>query len=281
MALLQKAYLGSTPLFTEKDWWEDESRLVLDTGSATATASATVNTKGSWVQLIASTSANSSLLSIDLSQISVSNTGTATLLDIGTGASGSETVLLSNIAAGSARSFITASSNNRLNFSVPVKIASGTRIAARIQGERASQTAVIDVATVDAGDYATAPTAVDTYGGDTATSKGASFTGTSWTQVTASTSQAYRAIVAVPSMATGGAKNNATSYVFDIGVGASGSEVAFGKVRCLGSNVECVEVLLPYATMFARNIPSGSRLAIRSSTSQDISMMGMTLIGIP
>ncbi|NDD92541.1 hypothetical protein EBZ37_10695 [bacterium] len=126
MALLQKGYLGSTALWKNKDWFEATSPQVIDyVGSAvTVTANTAAHTKGSWSQLVASTSANSSLLFFEIINVATSGANTATLLDIATGASGSETAIVSNLAIGGAFGALIA---------FPYKLASGTRLSARIQ----------------------------------------------------------------------------------------------------------------------------------------------------
>jgi N-acetylmuramoyl-L-alanine amidase len=91
MALLQKAYLGATPLFKEKSWFEDMSQVPInDSGDITVTADTAAHTKGAWVELVASTSANASFLIVEVVGLFSAGTDTATLVDIGTGASGAE-----------------------------------------------------------------------------------------------------------------------------------------------------------------------------------------------
>jgi hypothetical protein len=281
MALLQKAYLGATPLFRETAWYQDSSPLVLDANTAgvTVTANSSAHTKGAWEQLIASTSGNASLLYVQVGAIGVAATNTATLLDIATGASGAETAIVSNVAVGSASGI---SLNRGTKFAVPIKIPSGTRISARIQSVvTGGKTASVNVAAIDAGEYATAPTSVDVIGGNTATSEGISFSGSSgtWVEATASTSRAYQAVVAVFS-----AHNDTLANIFvspEIGVGASGSEVAFGSTRVVYDVGERAGLQPPYAYLFGRSIPAGSRLAVKHDIAANPERYGFTLIGIP
>ncbi len=277
MAILRKAYLGSTPLFVEKDWFEDNSPFVTDVAEATVTASATPHTKGSWVEVIASTSSDTSLLTVAVTGIQTSTVNTASLLDIGTGGSGSETAILSNVAVGGAfqTSFATPAC---LAFEVPFKIPSGTRIAARLQSLVASKTGVVRVGVCNAGDYATAPTAVDVIGTNTATSTAIALTGvTTYAEVIASTSQAYRAIVVVPSLATATAAT--VSDVMTVAIGAASSEVDFAAVPFRRTSTEQIANLPPFVSLFGRNIPAGSRLSVKGVASG--SGVECTLIGIP
>jgi hypothetical protein len=131
------------------------------------------------------------------------------------------------------------------------------------------------------GDYATTPTSVDGIGGNTANSQGISFSGASgtWVQATASTSQAYRAVAIVPSTHN----NNIATIApqLEIGVGEAGSEQVFGSNFASYINNEVVQSLPPYLSLFGRNIPSGSRLAVRHNIAANPDRYGFTLIGIP
>jgi hypothetical protein len=275
MALLQKGYLGATPLFRDQDWFEVGAQQIVDFGGViTITANSSAHTKGNWQQLIASTSADASFLFFNVTGVSASGANTATLLDIATGASGSEVAIASNIAIGAA---------GGVSVVFPYKLPSGTRLAARIQSVvTGGKTATVRAIPIDAGDYATAPTSVDVIGGNAATSKGIEFSGASgqWVEGVASTSRAYRAVSIVLSAhdATMGAVTNAQ---FELGVGAAGNEINFGDARHNFNTVETSQTVVPYTTLFGRNIPAGSRLAVRHAIAADPEKYGFTLIGIP
>ena len=280
MALLQKAYLGATPLFRQEDWFQDGAFRVVNTSSqATVTANASAHTKGVWVELIASTSANASFIIAVVNNVSASGTNTATLIDIATGASGSETAIASNIGVGAA--IVSAASAGAI-IAFPFQIPSGTRISARIQSVvTGGKTASVQCSVVDAGNYSTAPTSVDVIGGDTATSQGISFSGASgtWTQATASTSRAYRAVSIVFS-----SHNSSISSIedrYEVGFGASGSEVVFGSTTQRYENNERSGLSVPFAYLFGRSIPSGSRVAVKHPIASNPDRYGFTLIGIP
>lgn len=283
MALLQKAYLGATPLWRQINWYEDGSPLLVNASSAvTLTADTAAHTKGAWSQIIASTSANVSFVWVRVSSVNTTGANTATLIDLGTGASGSEVAFASNIAVGGA-SGVNAATLQAVIFGIPVKIASGTRIAARIQSVvTGGKTGAVEIFATDTGDYATTPTTVDVIGTDTATSQGTSFSGASgtWVEGIASTSQAYRAVAVVLSVhdANIGNFNNAT---FEVGAGASGSEVAFGSLRYNFNADERLGITAPFTFLFGRNIPSGSRLAVKHPITVNPERYGFTLIGIP
>jgi hypothetical protein len=274
MALLQKAYLGSTALFRNEDWFEDTSfRLVNIAGaSVTVTANSSAHTKGAYAELIASTSGDATLLILRLSA-ATNATDTATLIDIATGASGSETIVAANIAVG-------ANSGNVIG--IPLKIPSGTRLSARIQSVvTGGKTAVVLPVLYNVGDYALAPTSVDAIGTDTATSKGVSYSGAAgtWVEAIASTTQAYRAVSFVPSSHD----SNILSFIdtYEIGVGSAGNEVTFGSTRVRYVNNETADLESPIVYLFGRSIPAGSRLAVKHPIAANPGRYGFTLIGIP
>jgi hypothetical protein len=275
MALLQKGYLGSTPLWRNEDWFEEGAFNIVDfAANSTVTANSSAHTKGNWQQIFASTSANASFLYFSISGVAASGANTATLLDIATGAGGSETIIAGDIAIGSAAGVTVA---------FPYKLPSGTRLTARIQSVvTGGKTANIRTVLVDAGDYATAPTSVDVIGGNTANSQGISFSGASgtWVEGVASTSRAYRAVSVVLS-GHDAALGAVTNGQFTIGVGAASSEISFGDLRFNFNTVEQASSIAPFNTLFGRNIPAGSRLAVEHPISADPSKYGFNLIGIP
>ena len=289
MALLQKAYLGATPLFRNTSWFEDGALLPVSESSAdvTVTANSTAHTAGSWVELIASTAANTTLLQITARNVNTNNTNTATLLDIGTGASGSESALISNIGIGGAATTSTDISLG-LSFAIPIKVASGTRLSARIRSVvTGGKTAAITLIAYDMGDYSFGNSSVDVIGTSTTTSAGTAMTGASgtWVQVTASTSAAYRAIAVIPSMAAWVGTNMAISLNnrFTLGKGASGSEVELGQITFSSHNVEAVySGARSNLFIVGTSVPSGTRLAIKHNLASTTSgNYGVTLIGIP
>lgn len=280
MPLITKAYLGSTKLFREKSWFEDMSQKpVNDSGAVTVTANTSAHTKGSWTELIASTSANASYLLIEVSGVAAIGADTATLLDIATGGSGSEVVLIGDIAVGSAAT--AAGTQPSFTFGVPIKVASGARLSARIQSVvTGGKTATVQISTFDMGDYSYAPTAVDVIGTSTATSVGTAMSGSSgtWVQITASTSNAYRAVVVVPS-----ASAIALATIipeFRLGTGASGAESEVGRMFAAYTNAETAGILARTSALITGSIPSGTRLSVRHTIAASPGNYDVTLIGI-
>ena len=280
MALLQKGYLGATPLWRDFAWYEDGAfNFINISGNVDPVASATAHVKGSWSPVISSTSANASFLYITVVNVATTNTDTATLIDIGFGASGVETAVIGDVAIGGAA---TGGGLQGAVIGVPFQVPSGTRISARIQSVVPSKTARVTIVAIDAGGYSTAPTSVDVIGTSTATSKGTEFTGASgsWTLATASTSRAYRAVCPVISVHDADTAN-LTTRTYEVGVGASGAEVAFGATRYAITNNETAGMALPASYLLGRNIPAGSRLSVKHDIAANPNKCGFTLIGIP
>jgi hypothetical protein len=281
MALLQKGYLGATPLFRNTSWFEGtSSKPINESGSVTVTADNNAHTKGAWVELISSTSANGSYIVIQVSSVGTSGVDTSALLDIGTGASGSETSLISDVAVGGASASV--ATIGQLAFGVPIKIVSGTRLSARIQSVvTGGRQMTVNVWIFDMGDYAVAPTSVDVLGTSTGTSAGTAMSGASgtWVQIVASTSRAYRAVVLIPSTSTNAAASIITE--FRLGTGASGSESEVGRTFANFTISEQAATNTRLPALIAGAIPSGARLSVRHDIASGPTVYDVTLIGIP
>ena len=286
MPLLTKAYLGSTKLWAdEKAWWRYATfGAPVGFGAPTLDAGGTANTKGAYTQAIASTSGDASIMVVAVGLTSSGGANNAVLLDIATGASGSETNIIENVGVGGAGSQPSVGYQQTI-FQVPVKVPSGTRISARIQSIRTDENNCrVGISLFDAGNYATAPTSVDTYGADTSTSSSLGMSGASgsYVEVTSSTSQAYRGVVIVPCVQ--GSIIDAQTVNYKVAVGAAGSEVNFGALACGYTGAETVAVGHPYITLFGKDIPAGSRLAVShdlTTTDARKPNYGVTIIGIP
>ena len=260
------------------DWFQYASPTVVNYAQTNITANSSAHTKGNWTQLISSSASNSSFIFIIANSIGSPTVNTATLLDIGTGASGSETAIISNVAVGGATNFTGAIPNV---FGIPLQIASGTRISARIQSVvTGGKTANIAVSLMDLGNYNTAPTSVDVIGADTANSKGISFSGASgsWNEAIASTARDYRAVCCV--LSSHDSDTAGITISWDVGIGASGNETVFGGGRAVIGSNEVASTATPY-NLFGRVIPAGSRLAVRHNIAANPSKYGFVLIGVP
>jgi hypothetical protein len=110
----------------------------------TITANATPHAKGTTpTQLIASTAADSYAIQVHVHNNATSNVSTSTLLDIMTGGSGSEVVLIPDLMAGWVHPVSTT--NTWRTYTFPIFIPAGTRLSARSQSVVASKTCSVGI----------------------------------------------------------------------------------------------------------------------------------------
>src|SRR6266566_2064348 len=193
--------------------------------STQLTAAGTANTKGSYAQLIASSSADAVFALITM-QYSPAANPNAVAVDIAVGGAGSETVVVPNLLMEG----ITSSGNWQIL--IPLHIPAGTRIAARCQSSVASDICYVGMILFD-GDFGLAegPGGYDAIGFTSATTLGTAITPNasvnikgSYSQLVASALQDYRGFFACFDM-----QNTAVTpygpWVVDIAIGGAGSEV--------------------------------------------------------
>ena len=263
--------LEDAPVVTADPWYTGITTLATSSGSVTVTADTAAHTKGAWTEVIASNAADTSALFIFPQNTIVQGGFSGTLLDIGTGAAGSETVVAGNIAIGGLVSL------NYLGVScvAPIKVTNGTRIAARIQSiVTGGKTASVKLQTLAWGDASTVPTSVDVLGTSTATSAGTNVN-TSYTEVVASTAQDYKAIILLPSYSG----NNAGNFdiTLSIATGSSGNETEIATYGVREVSAEYVGAFQMPSTITEVTIPAGTRLSVKTDTSD----IWVTLIGVP
>jgi hypothetical protein len=226
-------------------------------------AHASANTKGSWTQLVAATSYETSWVVVTL----LEDDGTRrALVDIGVGASTAEQVLIPNL---SSEAVASASQLTPRSYVLPVAIPSGTRVSARSQNSTGGGTTYVGI-NLFADDIASCPAMgrVEAAGVVGATSRltavdpgGSANTKGSWVELIAATSFHYRWMC----LAFGHGASATTSnqgYHVDIGIGGAGSEVLIvpSFPTYISPNVDSSGVVLcmPVA------IPSGTRVVART-----------------
>lgn len=252
------------------------TKRIADFSNVTVQADTAAHTKGAWAEVVSSLADDASLLLLHVSNIAVTATNTATLIDVGVGAAGSETVIAANIAVGGAVVFAES-----LVVALPVAVASGSRVACRIQSVvTGGKTARVDGFFYKGG---TAPTTVDVLGTSTATSQGTSLSGASgsYTQVVASTAKAYKAIAIIPSIHNATIANiNPGTYT--LAKGSAGSEQDLGQTRFQTTSAELVVSRSPLGSIYlvSADLPAGSRLSVKHDIFANPDRYGVTLIGI-
>lgn len=241
--------------------------------NVTVTANSTAHTKGSWTQIIASTAEAATLLVVTVSGVASAGVNTATLLDIAVGGAGSESAIVSNIPIGGAVGGLGAG----YTIPLPVAVASGARISARIQSVvTGGKTATVSIAAVKGGPI-TPPASLTVIGASTGTSAGTN-AGTAWTEITASTAAAYRYLVIVPSLASDTVSSASTAI--QLGSGAASSEVEFGSLVVTTTTSEQIHASTGYPawhqTAIKTGVAAGTRLVVKRATAAcDVALIGV------
>ncbi len=229
-------------------------------GQAITNATPGVNAKGTWAQVTASTPFNSCGVVVQWR----GNAGAPyyALIDIGIGASGSELVIVPNIAGGNV-------SNTDDIWNQPIifhcEIPAGTRVAVRAAASSSSTTQISIGFVAAAFDSLPALSLITDYGSSVGSSRGTLVTmpgsGTgSWAQITASTSSAMRMMGI---MITSNTTTNGIEFKLDIGIGAAGSEqVVLSQLSFLG-RPSTRGVFPQHLFWLPVDIPAGTRLAAR------------------
>jgi hypothetical protein len=229
----------------------------------TPAADATIHTKGAWTELIASTSDDCTMVVIRLGTVNQTGVSTGVLVDIGTGAAASESVVVANLNAGFA-------ANLSASFYLPLAIASGTRISARCQAEVSADTVSITIETYAGGNRTAS--AIDTIGANTATSRGVDVAAGvneaegSWVEIEDSTANTYAGLL----YAVGGAgdlSSQSGALQLDIGSGAAAAEAVIGPLTDINFGLTAAEILSYQGPVIpvSATISAGTRLAARVS----------------
>lgn len=248
----------------------------------TVTSSATVNTMGSWVTLIASTPFAADTLTVaNMSQTFLSGSDTSMLMDIGVGASGSEVVVVAGIPMGGHPA-------GPRTMPIPLRIASGVRIAARSQSVVASENCFPGLTLSAATGWfpSGGGAVVDSYGVSSSISGGTAIadigstnTKGAFTELTSGTTRRCRFLLPLPCLP---ASNTilAGNYLYDVAIGASGSEqVILPNLGFVMTTTE--EMRQPSLQPFPVDLPSGTRLSARQQKSLSTgNPMSLVLLGI-
>lgn len=190
------------------------------TSTGTTVTSGSSGVKGSWVQLIASTSRTASGMRLNFC---VENDSSASrLIDIGFGAAASEVVKLSNLMVDP------WGTGGGYTIDIPYPVPAGTRIAARVQASASTIDTTVSgnlfwgpsvttplITTLGAVSATSTGTPVDP--GGTINTKGA------WVQLSSgiTTPTAWAALIVGSNNNSG---PNIASWLFDVGIGTAGSE---------------------------------------------------------
>jgi hypothetical protein len=255
-----------------------------DYGSVTTTTIGTLvtggsaNTKGSYSQLTGATTYDACWIVVTITPASAAAYEYQGGIDIAIGASGSENLLINNLMAWNDGYYCSC-----VRYAFPCQIPAGTRVAARCQSAQASNTYAVSITLFD-GDFVQmeGSASIDSYGFLTASSQGTAVTASatanakgSYAQLTAATSYDLMGF-ALGFDTQGAAPTNAYMFV-DIAVGPAGSE----QVIC--SNIPIMSGSanpLTNTEFIPIQIPAGTRIAARASSSTGSTVAGISLMGV-
>lgn len=237
------------------------------------------NTKGSWVQLIASTDIRSTLLWLipDSAVVATTATRCNIALDIGIGAASSEIVVISNYLG-----FSCKVNENGDPCMIPLVIPKGSRVAARIAGTVASETMRLGVIVVGGGPHPfPAGPRCETLGvtltlGTTVTAGSANTKG-SWVSIGSPTTRSWQWIL--PAFALVDTSANTADYLFDIGVQIGGTDYVL--IPDIAIQTTTAEAMSQPRLIFPCSLPPGSQLRARcQSTTGSDANVGVSLVGV-
>ncbi len=250
--------------------------------TATLTGHVDAHTMGAWTEVIASAPFEVGWVEVLAAEVAVSTTNTRALVDVGIGAAPNEAAVISSIDVSAAPPSTGA---NFIRYAMPIRIAKGTRIAARIQGVNSAETCSFGLILRPSSAGKLSSSRIVTMGDNRADSTGTLLTegvGTAkgaWTEVIATTAESFSGLVVMIGQGTGGNTAGQTALI-DVAVGAAGSEVAIiSDLLIYHNNTEYITRI--YRSCFARHIPAGSRLSARFSRTSTTLVPSVILLGIP
>ena len=247
--------------------WESAGVSAASTAGALLTANAVANTVGNYAQLIAATAFHASGIMLTLSN---NNTAAATyLVDFAIGAAASEQILVSGLHSSTGGN----ANTTPVTAFFPLSIPAGSRLAARCQSSTGGATIRLHGLLLGGGFGQAIPgSIVDTYGANTADSGGTSIdpgatinTEGAWVEMTATSTRPYRAVL----LGVGNQNNAAMStarWLFDIGVGAAGSEQVVVPDIMVGATAAEDNLFQLLFGPYPVDIPAASRIAVRSQS---------------
>ncbi len=251
--------------------------IVSGTQGTLVNASASANTKGSWVQITAATTADCNLFSFS-TLVNASNRNFS--VDIGVGAAGSEKVIINDMLFSE-----NSNNDNGLIYQFPIHIPSGTAISARSQVSDTSATGVRVNFDLSDGAWTQmeGPAGVDTIGYSTTTTKGTSITAGAnsakgaYAVLSSSTSRDYMGIVIAFDFLVLGAPSDRT--LWDVAVGAAGSEkIIIADYFTVPGGGYWQPMTTAFYPVF---IPSGTAVSARAQTNNVATQTrGMVLYGV-
>lgn len=256
--------MGANALWESSCRYDTYGELTASSNGTTLGVSAT-NTKGSWVQLSASTAFDAEGILVTIGG-SVAGSPSQ-LIDIGIGSAGNERIVVPDLLI-----------SNRLGHPqsiwLPIRIKGGSRLAARAQSTATANVPKITVTIMSANpsglpgfDRMTAyGIATGDSGGTNPDPGGTANTKGSYTQIVASTTNEMKAMLLALSARANSAMTDA-GWLFDFAIGAGGSERIVLPDQWAGAQTASDVITPSFVGPIACSIPAGTRLAVRCQSS--------------
>lgn len=259
-----------------------------DIGTVTASSRGTqltcgaANTKGSWVELSASTPVDAASVGIGLSNVGATAAFNFAF-DIAVGASTQEKILIENLLL----SHCVNNSRHTKYIILPLQIKGGSRVAARVQSPTASDLACINMTLFEGSLFGGESLAgFDDIGFVASTTLGTTMTGTSGTtkapyvEFASAAARDYAGLfIVADTLNVQPAQNQ--YFRLDVAIGASGQEKIIIADMPFDRDYGSGGYILPnMSEFFPIEIPAGTRIACRiASSSGTTYAMGITLYG--
>ena len=241
----------------------------------TAVTSGATNTKGAWVEIIASSGIDIDLLYPAVRKVTASRF----FYDIGIGSAGNEVVVVSNMSAAWSDTTVRGAGNVQL----PLHIPKGTRISVRCQSNLSANVMLISLTGVSTGFGVVGLDKIVDYGLNTGTTRGTASTGGAanvkgaYAQITASTNEDLKTLMIAPGSA-GDSTLSDEGVLFDIAIGAGGSEQIILPDILFYMSITS-DMITPFAYTIPVQIPAGSRIAVRHQSFFGSKTLDMHLYG--
>jgi hypothetical protein len=238
----------------------------------------TLNAKGAYVTICESVPFTTSRILFHLGQAGGVFADLQVLVDVATGATGSEVITAPDLI------FSTNSATDETaEYDVPLAVAAGTRIAARVGTEAVGPR--LGLTLMGADPFLTSYGSVTTYGALVQPAATASFrfngtevdpgavahTKGAWVTITSSTTATHNEWLLGIGSARNDFRDNRGSWLIDIAVGATGSEVVEASNlpldQALSGNFTGGTLTPPVTGPLPIAVPAGSRVAIRAQSS--------------
>lgn len=279
---LSRLSVDRGPKSSFKTSWFNRKANSLNTNynALTISPGAVANTKTAWTQVTASTTGRVGEIRLRMYNNYALVAAQSTLVDIGIGAAGSETVIISNMAMGYA-----AGVTSGIAVDIPINIPAGTRVAIRAQSQRTSYNFNMHVILIESSDPQTTPSSVDTLGTSTVNSGNTAMSGASGTyvEIISATTKDYQSLILLPGLAPSAGLSGSIVITYTLAIGAAGREVDISQsVLYFEAGNGSSNFLLPPTTNRAGlHIPAGTRISVKHNIASGPTNYGACVIGVP